>query len=182
MKKITIPTLGAGFLLLSLSACLPLNEDQCRTANWQRMGMDDGVAGRDARHFDNYVEDCAEHGIRPDQASWLEGYERGLTRYCTPRSAYLTGKRGLWVNNVCPDMEVLERPNAVGRAYHAIDEEIDDLRDKRDDIREDMERLSRMEETRETKRLMQRYWRLLNRLERHIDELLDARAELPVYR
>ena len=89
-------------LLIPLTACASLSEDECRAGDWATIGFEDGAQGRDAAFIGEHREACAEYGIAPDLNAWLAGRERGLLSYCTVDRAYSLGRSGRPVANVCP--------------------------------------------------------------------------------
>ena len=79
-----------------------MNEDECRVADWQAIGYEDGVSGRPASHIGERREACADYGVAPDLAAYRQGRDQGLREYCTPASGYRLGRNGRPLNAVCP--------------------------------------------------------------------------------
>jgi hypothetical protein len=92
------PVLLATFL----SACAALDESECRTADWQLIGYEDGAAGRPGTRIGEYREACADHGVSPNLAAYREGRETGLREYCLPQNGYRLGNGGKGYGGVCP--------------------------------------------------------------------------------
>ena len=119
-----------------LMSCASLNEEACRTGNWESIGYNDGVRGRAESYVNEHREACGEYGITPNTAVWLRGRIEGLKQYCTPDSAYTVGRRGNEINNVCPAAQTseLRLANFFGLRYYEINREIDALEDEVDQI------------------------------------------------
>ncbi|MHA1128730.1 MAG: DUF2799 domain-containing protein [Alphaproteobacteria bacterium] len=122
--------------LVFIAACASLNEDACRTGDWESIGYNDGVRGRSESYINEHREACSEYGIAPNTAVWLRGRIEGLKQYCTPDNAYTVGRRGNELNNVCspPQLSELRLANFFGLRYYEIDREIDALEDEVSEI------------------------------------------------
>jgi hypothetical protein len=135
--------LAAG--LVVLSACATLNEDQCRDANWQQLGYDDGQAGRHASHIDLHRQACQRHNLPIQAEEWRAGWEIGIRQYCTPQNGLNEGRAGRSYANSCPDdlradfedayrvaKAVHDARSTVDRENRAMDELLRKLRDEDD--------------------------------------------------
>lgn len=114
---------------LALAACATLNEDQCRTVDWQTLGDSDGVAGHRQTRIADHAKACNKHGIAVDQAAYLQGWARGIRAYCVPQRGYAEGRDGRVYRNSCPSdlagpFEAAYRP--AKRAFDA-EAEVDRL-------------------------------------------------------
>lgn len=161
--------------LLFMVACASISEDQCRAGNWNAIGFNDGKAGRSPDYLANHIEACAEAGITPDRAEWQAGRAQGLQLYCTPDHAYDLGRSGKPVANVCPVAmtRMLVRANDWGQDYYEIGQEIDDLRDERDELRQLLAAMTG-DLTDEQKALRRSYRQRLARVE---DKLFDLQGD-----
>lgn len=85
---------------------LPLNEEACKTANWELIGEQDGVEGY-VHLADAHDQNCAKYQApKVKRAAYQKGWTRGNRRYCTPQNAYQVGLDGDSYDNVCPaDLE-----------------------------------------------------------------------------
>jgi len=112
--------------LVFLAACASLNEEACRTGDWESIGYNDGVRGRSQSYINQHRDACSEFGIAPNTATWLRGRLEGLKQYCTPENSYKTGRRGSELNNVCPTTVFgdLRLANFYGLRYYEIEQEI----------------------------------------------------------
>lgn len=113
--------------LCALGSCATLSEEECRSADWYRIGLADGAEGRPTSWIENHRRACADVGVVPDPARWLEGREAGLRLYCTPAKAYEIGSEGRAIAAGCSSAELAAmRPaHAKGLRYHEIGREID---------------------------------------------------------
>lgn len=122
--------LAALVLLLFLTACASLTEEECRAADWSRIGLRDGAEGRGTDHIEAHRRACAGIGVSPDAEAWLRGRERGLRFYCTPTKAYEVARDGRTLRPGCTveEIEQLQPGYDWGREYWRLELRIQDLR------------------------------------------------------
>jgi len=89
-------------LVLCLSACAALSEQQCRTLSSGAIGEQDGRAGYPPSRFEDDLKACANHQLTLDRDAYLAGREQGLQSYCTPDNGTRVGLRGERYYGVCP--------------------------------------------------------------------------------
>ncbi|MEF1338715.1 DUF2799 domain-containing protein, partial [Vibrio rotiferianus] len=77
MKRALIPLA----LLTLLSGCTSMSPDECKTANWYKVGYQDGREGDNPSIINSYTEDCSEAGVTPDRKEWQEGFDKGTILY-----------------------------------------------------------------------------------------------------
>lgn len=90
-------------LSVLLSSCAGLSEQECKTASWETIGYEHGVAGRSASELGHYRKGCSAHGVVPDLAAYRRGRDQGLREYCQPARAYQLGRQGAGYPGVCPE-------------------------------------------------------------------------------
>ena len=90
-------------LAVFLGGCAGLSETECRTASWEAIGYEHGVAGRTAEHLGHYRKACSVHGVTPDLAAYRRGRQQGLGEFCHPARAYQLGRQGTAYPSVCPN-------------------------------------------------------------------------------
>lgn len=166
-------------LLLSGSAFLAscgLSEKQCAQGDWAAIGVKDGKNGRGTDFVENHLKSCAKHGIDVETLIWEQGRQEGLKTYCTPQSAYIQGRNGHVLSDVCPtaDKTELSLAHEKGRKYYLIQQEIRELLNDRDNIRSEISRLQSMPANPEIISEIQSLRSDILRLELDIN-LLDAR-------
>jgi len=97
---------GLAALLLSLGGCATLNENECRTMDWQTIGYEDGGRGHALERIGQHRKACAKYGIAPDLPAYQRGRESGLREYCRPANGFRAGAAGRSYGGVCPaDLE-----------------------------------------------------------------------------
>ena len=96
--------LGACVLISGLAAtgCATLNESECRNADWQTIGFEDGARGASASRIGEHREACADHGIAPDLTAYRKGRDEGLRQYCRTQNGFRLGEQGAAYTGVCP--------------------------------------------------------------------------------
>lgn len=135
-------SLAVGALAI-LAACDPISEEQCQAGDWEGLGLQDGLNGREASRFNDYVEICGELGIAPNQEAYLASRAVGLQSFCTPRNAYSLGREGERIGSVCPaeNLSVLQSANTQGRRAYRIERSIFQDLKAIDDAEEAIDRL-----------------------------------------
>lgn len=119
--KLTI-RLAAAALVLALSGCATLSEEECRFSDWYDLGYRDGRQGRPADRVSEHAQACGEHGVKPDRERYFSGHEDGLSSYCTLHNGFQIGENGGGYANVCPSPseEDFLRGYSVGQALHRV--------------------------------------------------------------
>ena len=89
--------------LVLASGCASMTPADCRSANWQAVGYQDGLKGNPDR-LENRRQACARAGVAPETGadeSYDEGWNDGLASYCAPANAFVQGRRGKQYHGVC---------------------------------------------------------------------------------
>jgi hypothetical protein len=89
-------------IALSLASCATMSPEECRVANWNDVGMRDGLEGKTLALLSTRASDCAESGVRIDNAAYMRGREAGLRNYCRLENAVPLGLNGGNYEGVCP--------------------------------------------------------------------------------
>lgn len=139
---------------LTLAGCATMSEEECLSADWRALGIEDGARGRPDDYFSRRGEACARHGVAPDYQLWSMGYGEGLPRYCTALNGVRVGATGERYHGVCAGRLAAAFVPAYeeGRAYYALTERADDIRRRINDVE--------------------------NRIDDYHDEIRDERARL----
>lgn len=141
-RKITLATLTAALLLLA--GCATMNEEECRSADWYSVGFEDGAHGRAINYIGNHREACAEYGISPQADRYLDGWNEGIRRYCTPRNGYQAGMRGASRSAQCPadlarDFDIAyqygHRIHLLNRELSAVDQDMRTAQSELDQVK-----------------------------------------------
>lgn len=93
---------------ITLVGCASMNEQECQTANWYNIGLEDGSAGQPMTSISSYRQACAKHGVTANTQQYNDGYNEGVINFCTPQKGYNLGRNGSQYNGVCP--APLEKP------------------------------------------------------------------------
>lgn len=120
--------MGVCALLLVLSGCASMSEEQCRRADWQQQGLRDGRNGYGRSRVGEHAEACAKAGIVPDEARWLGGWSEGLRQYCRPTHGWELGLRGEYYRGVCanqPDGEDFERYYEAAKRVYQVSQQLE---------------------------------------------------------
>ncbi|MBN0988432.1 DUF2799 domain-containing protein [Amphritea pacifica] len=88
-------------LVLAMTGCATLDRESCLSADWQLIGFSDGVAGREASRLEQHRDACSEYGVVPRMDQYLQGYDRGVRRYCTAANGYRQARAGKAPGTVC---------------------------------------------------------------------------------
>ncbi len=124
--KIYRPALALIAVFL-FSSCATLNKSECRKADWQMIGLEDGAKGHPLTYIGNHRKACADFGVTPNLDQYRAGHQAGVARYCTPGNGFKQGRAGRTYNNVCPaglDGQFLAGYD-TGRELHELKSEID---------------------------------------------------------
>ena len=89
------------FVALLVTSCSTLSKNECKTANWNTIGYEDGTNGYQASRIGEHRSACADYGIRPNLNAYTEGRKKGLQQFCIPSTAYNKGLHGYRYNGVC---------------------------------------------------------------------------------
>jgi hypothetical protein len=89
-------------LLAFLCGCASLDKNECRTADWYAIGLEDGARGRAVERLGDHRRACAEHGVTPDTGRYLAGRGEGLKSFCTYERGYAQGRGGQAYSGACP--------------------------------------------------------------------------------
>lgn len=87
--------------LLLLSGCETVSREQCVAGDWSGLGRADGAQGHPGSRIEDIAKDCGRHGISPDVAAYMSGWNEGVRLYCTPMNGFDTGRQGKALSSVC---------------------------------------------------------------------------------
>ena len=123
--------LALGILLaLLVSGCATMDKPECRHADWQMIGIEDGAKGYPVSYIGNHRKACSEYGVQPDLAQYQLGHQAGLTQFCTASNGFSQGRAGRKYNEVCPAGlgEQFVRGYNTGRELNLLNSEIYHMR------------------------------------------------------
>ena len=127
MHKATLIALSA-LLLTACTTTGTLKKDDCLTADWTAIGVQDGTQGANSQKILQHTKTC--QGLStPDRQAWEQGRQQGLKTYCTKANAYQMGRMGYTLTGVCDDnLEELHRANMMGLEQYEMSERLDHYR------------------------------------------------------
>ena len=79
-----------------------VSQNQCIASDWQTLGYRDGANGVHSTRLLAHQDACVKHGIIPDRAGYMLGWEQGIREYCQPNNGFSAGSRGIRYDNTCP--------------------------------------------------------------------------------
>jgi len=121
--------MGAAAFALILQGCASMSKNECLTADWYAIGYESGIRGQRETQISEHRKACAEHGVTPDLARYLQGREAGLQSFCEPRNGYRLGRAGTGYAGVCPpglEADFLQAYSA-GRELYGMQQTINRL-------------------------------------------------------
>ncbi len=171
-KILSMTIMAAG--LLGIQGCATVSEDTCQSGNWEAVGFKDGANGKSADRLAKIAETCTKHGVSVDNQSYLDGYEQGLTKYCTYERGYERGESGSKFNVVCsgdlaeeygPGYEEGRKRYVIVQKYEELVQRYEYSRQRLYDYRRRLQNPDLSERDRDRLRYE------IRRLERNVDEL-----------
>lgn len=135
---------AAAALTLALQGCASISKNECLNADWYTIGYETGIRGQREAQISDYRKACAEYGVTPDLARFLEGRDAGLQRFCEPRNGYRVGRAGTAYAGVCPQRLEGEflRAYGAGRELYDTQQNINRLGRRIDARQADLTRLN----------------------------------------
>jgi len=125
-----------------LAGCAAMSVEECRSADWGEQGMRDALNGYSRSRLADIREACAEAGVRPNESLYLNGWNAGITRFCTPENGERWGRDGRSYQNACPpqiEAGFLGRYQAGRRVYDA-EQNLKRLQREQDDLQQQLRR------------------------------------------
>ena len=89
-------------MVMMSTGCATLSEHQCRSADWNVIGLSDGQRGYPPARIRDHQQACVRYQIEPDVAAYESARARGITRYCTVDAGFQEGRKGRGYWNTCP--------------------------------------------------------------------------------
>jgi hypothetical protein len=105
---------------LLLVGCASLDKDECRSADWYAIGLEDGARGRAVERLGDHRRSCAKHSVTPDTQRYLAGRNEGLKSFCTFDRGYSEGRAGHAYNAACPNPTNFLAGYQRGRELHEL--------------------------------------------------------------
>ena len=96
-------------LLVGCAGRTTVSENQCTAGDWQTLGYRDGVNGHRSSRLLQHQDACVRHGIVPDRAGYMVGWEEGIT--------YEVKKVGGWKSTMLSGEGLVVNLTGPGRIY-----------------------------------------------------------------
>ena len=119
-----------------LTSCATLEPEECKTADWVKLGYSDAMSGSSVMLSD-YSKDCAKAGVTPDQTAYMSGYNNGAKAFCTYDKGVEVGEKGKSVSGLCnkPGLaEDFNRGLAKGKELNKKQKAVSGKEDERNKI------------------------------------------------
>ena len=115
-------------LVVALTGCASMSEEECRYVDWRTVGYEDGAAGRPASRLGDHRRACADHGVTPDLAAYEAGRAAGMREFCQAHNGYRVGASGQVYYGTCPaDLApAFERGYDQGRELYVREQRVRD--------------------------------------------------------
>ena len=102
MGPIRIHWIFAAALFATVLSCTTITKNDCDLTDWKAYGARDAADGEILYWYKKREAECKEHGVAPNKAEYLEGYNAGLKKYCTFENGRVLGTRDEDLKDVCP--------------------------------------------------------------------------------
>ncbi|MBF0259500.1 MAG: DUF2799 domain-containing protein [Desulfamplus sp.] len=136
--------------ILFLGGCATMTASECKNADWEMVGFEDGSKGRLSSYVENHRRACAQHNITPVLDAYLRGHSNGVKQFCTEYNGFEKGKEGFTYNNVCPPelSDEFLKGYYVGQKFYAV---LSEIRQSESAIRSDQRAIQNLvDEVRDT--------------------------------
>ncbi|WHI45414.1 DUF2799 domain-containing protein [Microbulbifer sp. VAAF005] len=127
-------------LVLGLSGCAVISEEECRAGLWYERGLQDGARGRSQSLVYDIAQECDSYDMHVDSDAWLQGHEEGVETYCTAENGYHQGRRGRNYQGVCtgPTADLFLQNYERGLAEYRIEQHYQRLMWRRDNLEREL--------------------------------------------
>jgi Protein of unknown function (DUF2799) len=101
--------------MLIAAGCASLDRDECVTADWYGVGLEDGARGRPVERLGDHRRACAKHNVTPDAARYV-----ALKSFCTYERGFSEGRAGNAYAAACPEPSTFLAGYQRGRELHEL--------------------------------------------------------------
>ncbi|NJN51287.1 MAG: DUF2799 domain-containing protein [Gammaproteobacteria bacterium] len=142
----------APLLLIAHPAVAELSKAECRTGDWQKIGVSDGRAGVEPHAITLHTTRCEGFGFAADASAYLAGWNEGIAQHCTQENGYELGAQGQRYRNPCPVPLNAEFSDGfqTGRQVHLAEAEIAELEAMVLELSEELTRITQEQQETET--------------------------------
>src|SRR5262249_33288324 len=112
-----------------LAGCASMDRNQCVSANWYAIGLEDGARGQPLERLGTHRRACAEYGVAPDAERYVAGRNVGLKSFCTYERGFSQGRGGYANAGACPVELAAEVQSGYqrGRELYDLHRQLDDV-------------------------------------------------------
>ena len=127
MKR--IPVIAIALAASLLAGCAGMDRNQCLSANWYAVGLEDGARGQPLERLGVHRRACAEYGVAPDAERYVAGRNEGLKSFCTYERGFSQGRGGYAYSGACPAnlAAAFQSGYQRGRELYDLHRQLDDL-------------------------------------------------------
>lgn len=117
-------------LIAALSGCATLSEQECRSADWYAIGLEDGAQGYTLSRLGEHRKACSEFRIAPRPDDYAAGHTQGLKRFCTYERGLAEGRAGRSYAGACPAhlADAFLDGHRRGKRIHERERRLDEVR------------------------------------------------------
>ncbi len=112
-----------------VAACATLDKDECRSADWYAIGLEDGARGRAIERLGDHRRACATHNVAPNVERYVAGRKEGLMSFCTYHRGFAEGRAGRPYAAACPEPSAASFVGGYqrGRELHELHRRVDEV-------------------------------------------------------
>ena len=118
---------ASSILLLLVAACASLDKDECVTADWYAIGLEDGAHGRSVERLGDHRRACAKYAVAPNTERYVAGRNEGLKSFCTHERGYSEGRAGNGYVAACPQPANFLAGYNRGRELHELHRRLEEV-------------------------------------------------------
>ena len=166
------------FLTLSLilAGCAQLSPKECMVRDWYEQGRIDGSQGHSSERLTELLRSCPDPSPETSQV-YLNGWNAGLTQYCSPSNGFELGAAGKPYESVCPAL--LER---VFLSEYQKGQKLLELENQNAQIESELAQLTsqRTPAAEDPPEVRQQIRRLISKRDANVREMLKIKNSLKV--
>lgn len=100
------------FSLIFINSCTSLSKEECASQDWFKLGKKNALNGNHEPNVQKYEKNCAEFKITIESEKYIQGFDHGLSEYCSDEKAYELGENGSTKHGMCE-----EKNDKFGKYY-----------------------------------------------------------------
>jgi hypothetical protein len=104
-----------------------MDKDECLSADWYAIGLEDGARGRAVERLGDHRRACAKHNVAPDPARYVSGRNEGLKSFCTYERGLSEGRAGHAYGAACPEASQFVAGYQRGREQYDLHRRLNEV-------------------------------------------------------